>query len=393
MRILHTSDWHLGRNFHGTQLLDAQVSVLDALVEMVESERIDVVVVAGDIFDRSVPSADAVEALSHVLGELRGKGATVVGISGNHDSAERVGFAESVMARGGVALRGDISRCSVPVVVPQPDGKGAVAFYPIPYLDVDRARHALDLPDVRTHGRLLSAALDRARADLASKSGIRSVAIVHAFVSGGTSCDSELALSVGGSAEVPMSCLSGFDYVALGHLHARQSLGGGGIRYSGSPLPYSFSERTHVKGAWLLDIPSIGDLTVTPVDLPVHRRLHVLRGDLDTLLRDPLHLPAEAGYVHAVLTDHVLPLHAMARLRERFAHISLVSHEPPVNDIVSLSYRERIRGRSDHELACDFVAHVTGRHATEDEASDLAEAICAAARDDGPDHQSGRAVA
>lgn len=375
VRILHTSDWHLGRNFHGVGLLDAQLSVLEAVVDLVKAESVDVVVIAGDIYDRAIPSADVVRSLSELLCAIRGAGATVVGISGNHDSAERIGFAEAVMSRSGVSLRGDIAAAGTPVLVPQSDGNSAVAFYPVPYLEVDRARFALDEPELRTHDRLLGIALDRARADLTIRPNTRGVAIVHAFVTGGTSCDSELALSVGGSAEVPLRCLSGFDYVALGHLHRRQSLGSGRARYAGSPLPYSFSERDHDKGAWLIDLPSRGDVRVTPVELPVHRPLHQLSGTLDDLLTDTTLRGFEEGFVHAVLTDNVLPMHAMARLRRRFPHAVLLSHEPPTRAQSTASYAIRIKNRNDLELASDFLEHAIGRPPTAEEMIDLTEAV------------------
>jgi DNA repair protein SbcD/Mre11 len=375
MRILHTSDWHLGRSFHGVNLLEAQVQTLSSLVELVRSESIEVVVIAGDIYDRAVPGADAVRALSHLLSEIRGAGARIVGISGNHDSADRIGFAEPVMAAAGVSLRGDIRSAGEPVIIPRSSGNGSVAFYPIPYLEVERSRHALDAPDARSHEKLLSIALDRSRTDLSRHPDVRSVAVAHAFVTGGQGSDSELALSVGGSDEVPLRNLRGFDYVALGHLHGRQSFASGNIRYSGSPLAYSFSERSHVKGGWIVDVPKTGDISVREFDFPVARRLHQIRGSFETLLNDASFCDSEDGYVQAVVTDTLLPSDAMGRLQKRFPLAVHLLHEPATPVLPVASYRARVRGRTDLELAVDFVEHIANRMATAEEVEDLSSAI------------------
>ncbi len=375
VRILHTSDWHLGRSFHGVQLLDAQVQVLDHIAAVVQSESVDVVVVAGDIYDRAVPSAEAVKALDHALGEIRNAGARIVGISGNHDSAARIGFGERMLTAGGVTLRGDIALAGQPVLIPERSGDECVAFYPIPYLEPESARHVLGEPEARSHERLLRLALDRARADLANRPGTRSVAIVHAFVTGGTSCESELALAVGGSAEVGLGSLRGFDYGALGHLHGRQSLGKGKSRYSGSLMAYSFSEHAHTKGAWLVDLPINGEMSVEGIDYPVQRSLHQLRGNLEQLLHDPSLAKAEAGYVQAVLTDAILPAEPMAQLRRRFPHAVHLVHEPPAQTRATLSYTERVRGKNDLDLTVDFFTEMAHRPPSPEEMGDLADAI------------------
>ena len=378
VRILHTSDWHLGRNFHGVQLLDAQIRVIDAMVQMVKAEAVDVVVIAGDIYDRPVPSAEAVRALDYALAELRGTGARIIGISGNHDSADRIGFGEKFLTHGGVTLRGDVRSAGQAVMVPERSGDSAVAFYPVPYLEPESARHHLNAPEVRSHEKLLRLALDRARIDLdvqrASQPQLRSVAIVHAFVTGGQESDSELALSLGGSAEVPLKALLGFDYTALGHLHGRQSLGKGNARYSGSLLPYSFSERNHVKGSWLIDLPEHGEMTVTGIDYPVVRRLHQLRGTVEELLVSAEHAAAEGSYVHAIVTDSLLPMEPMAQLRRRFPHIVHLEHTPPARTAEG-SYVERTRGKDDLDITVDFFADMAGRQPTEAELADLTTAI------------------
>ncbi len=383
MRVIHTSDWHLGRTFHGASLAAEQAAAMTAIVDVVRQERVDVVVVAGDLYDRQLPPVEAIALLSDALSELRAAGATVVAIAGNHDSGRRLGFAEGLLASAGVHLRGDVRSTGSPVVVPASDGGADLAVYPIPYLEPEIARHALGAPELRSHDGLLRLALARARADLERRGPQRSLAVAHAFVAGGTPCDSERALSVGGSDRVGLSCLDGFDYVALGHLHGRQTMAGGRVRYAGSPLPYSFSERDHTKGVWLVDLPPAGPARVEPIDLTIGRRLAVLAGPLDSLLTDPRHAGVEDCWLAATLTDQVLPRDAMVRLRRRFPHAVTLTHEPPIRaGDAAPSYTARVRGRDDLALVDGFLAHVTGRGLTDPERSDCASVLDEVARDE-----------
>jgi exonuclease SbcD len=360
MRLLHTSDWHLGRSFHGAGLLNEQVAALDTMVEIVRDEGVEVVVIAGDLYDRQIPPADAVTALSESLARLRDAGAVVVAISGNHDSPTRLRFGERLLATAGVHVRGDVRAAATPVIVPATDGGPDLHVYPIPYLEPEVARHHLGVPESRTHESVLRVALDRSRTDLAGRGRVRSVAVAHAFAAGGKDCDSERVLRVGGADRVPLGCFSGFDYVALGHLHGRQTFADGRMRYSGSPLAYSFSERHHRKGVDLVDIAAGGDLRVRSIDLPVQRGLAVVRGTLAHLLTDPRYDEVQDCWLQATLTDPVLPRDAMGRLRERFKWAASLLHEPPASAATSRPYRERVAGRGDLELVSDFVAHVTG---------------------------------
>lgn len=360
MRLLHTSDWHLGRTFHGAPLLDEQVAAIDAMVDIVRAEAVEVVLIAGDLYDRQIPPADAVTVLSDGLARLRAAGATVVAITGNHDSPARLRFADALLATAGVHLCGDVGKAGVPVIVPARDGGSDLHVYAVPYLEPEIARHQLGLTDGRTHEAVLGAALERARADAATRGGVRTVAMAHAFAAGGEACDSERMLRVGGADRVGLGCFGGFDYVALGHLHGRQIFGEGQMRYSGSPLPYSFSEREHHKGVWVVDIDRHGALDVTGIELPVARGLAAVRGDLDALLTSREFTDAEDCWVQATLTDAVIPRDAMGRLRQRFKWAASLLHDPSLAASDHRSYRERVAGRNDLELLSDFMTHVTG---------------------------------
>ena len=379
MRLLHTSDWHVGRSLHGTDLLREQEAVLSGLARVVAEEGVDVVVVAGDVYDRAVPSADATAVLDRVLTRLRGAGAAVVLTPGNHDSARRLGFAAGLLAVSGVHVRATTGLLDEPVLLA--DEHGEVAVYGLPYLEPEVARHELGLPEARSHEAVLRAAMDRVRADLFLRPGARSVVLAHAFVGGGVPSDSERDICVGGVDLVPAEVFDGVDYVALGHLHRPQTLTDR-VRYSGSPLAYSFGEAGQQKQAWLVDLDGTGLAGVRAVPLPVPRQLTVLQGELAELLADPQLAAVEEHFVSARLTDPVRPVDPMRQLQRRFPHCVHLewAGSGPATD--TRSYQERLSGRTDLEVAGEFVAHVRGVGATEAERELLGRALVAAAGED-----------
>jgi DNA repair protein SbcD/Mre11 len=379
MRLLHTSDWHLGRSFHREDLLTAQARFVDFLVETVTKERIDTVLVSGDIFDRALPPVDAVALGGEALRRLTAAGARVVLISGNHDSARRLGFAAELIAASGVHLRTDPTRAHDPIVLD--DTHGPVAVYAVPYLEPDLVRDAIGADD-RSHAAVLRAAMQGIRADLARRpKDTRSVVLTHAFVAGGESCASERDVSVGGVAVVPVNTFKNFDYVALGHLHGRQTLRPS-IRYSGSPLAYSFSESMHTKGCWLVDLAADGTTTVEALDAPVPRRLGRIRGRLDDLLTADEFAASEACWLEVTLTDPARPVEPMERLRRRFPHTLVLEFAPEGAQHDDTTYAARVAGRSDLDIALGFVEHVRQRPASAAERTLLTDAFTAVRTDE-----------
>ncbi|BCN43110.1 nuclease SbcCD subunit D [Prescottella equi] len=358
MRILHTSDWHIGRTFHGVDLLADQTRVLDAIAAVVAQRGVDVVVVPGDVYDRSIPSADAVAVCNRGFEAIRAAGAVIVATSGNHDSPVRLGAGAAFAAAGGLHLMTRVSALDVPVVLD--DDHGPVAFYGIPYLEPEITRTELGVPQARSHAEILDVAMAKIRADLdgrrAGAPGLRSVLLAHAFVVGGEATGSERSISVGGVETVSASAFDGVDYVALGHLHSPQTLAEN-VRYSGSPLPYSFGERSHRKAVWLVDVDAAGLATVERLDLPVVRGLSQLTGTLDELLSDAAFDSAEDHYVSAVLTDALRPVDAMRALQTRFPYAVHMEWQRPEGN-PELRYRDRVRGRSDLEIAEGFLTDV-----------------------------------
>ncbi|KUF16993.1 exonuclease SbcCD subunit D [Streptomyces silvensis] len=359
MRVLHTSDWHLGRSLHRVSMLDAQAAFVARLVAVVRERAVDAVVVSGDVYDRAVPPLAAVELFDDALHRLADLGVPTVMISGNHDSARRLGVGAGLIDRAGIHLRTDPAGCSTPVLLP--DAHGDVAFYGLPYLEPALVRDEFEV-ERGGHEDVLGAAMDRVRADLAGRpDGTRSVVLAHAFVTGGAVSDSERDITVGGVASVPAGVFDGVDYVALGHLHGSQVISER-VRYSGSPLAYSFSEADHRKSMWLIELGPAGELTTAErIDCPVPRPLARVRGTLDELLDAPELARHEQSWIEATLTDALRPDEPMGRLTERFPHtLSLVFDPDRAPEDPDVSYARRLAGRDDQQIAEDFVTHVRG---------------------------------
>ncbi len=394
MRILHTSDWHLGRSFHGVGMLDAQAAFVDHLVETVAAERVDLVVVAGDVHDRALPPVDAVELADETFARLAAGRARVVVSSGNHDSAIRLGFNARLADAAGVHLRTRWQDVGVPVLLE--DGHGTVAVYALPYLEPDAVRTAWALPE-RSHEAALTAAMARVGSDLVGRPGARSVVLAHAFVAGDPEAagrmasDSERDISVGGIQIAPTRLFSGVDYAALGHLHGRQTLSDS-VRYSGSPLAYSFSEAGHTKGSWLVDLGPSGVTAAEFVPAPAPRPLARVRGRLEDLLTDPAQATVEGSWLQVTLTDPRRPMQAMERLRARFPHTLVLGFEPEGRPAPGGPLVPRVDGRSDLDVALGFVAEVRDLEATTEEELllQLACESCRIDEDRDADHRAPR---
>ncbi|WP_026818063.1 exonuclease SbcCD subunit D [Arthrobacter castelli] len=377
MRILHTSDWHLGRSFHGVGMLDAQRRFVDQLVTTVIDEEIDVVLIAGDVYDRALPAVDVVNLLDDALVRITAAGARVVLSSGNHDSAARLGFASRLLESGGVHLRTRIGELDSPVLID--DAGVELAIYGIPYLEPRLAAGELDA-EATTHAAVIEAAMGRIRADLEQRGGEAggplSIVLAHTFASGGITADSERDLAIGGVGAVPLDAFDDIDYVALGHLHGRQQLSKS-VRYAGSPLPYSFSEAGQAKGGWLIEAGPSGIKSVEPVHWPAERQLAVLRGNLEDLLTQDSHTSAEDSYCQITLTDAERPKNAMERVRSRFPHTLVLGFDPEGGSTDGYeTYGARIaKARGDLEISCGFVEHVRGRAVEEGERELLAAAL------------------
>ena len=372
MRILHTSDWHIGRTFHGHSTLDALRGVLSELTAQVREHGVDVVIVAGDVFDSATPAAASYTLLSDVLRGIADAGARVIVTSGNHDSAARLGF-QAGLLRDGIHVLTDPDAVGTPLTIE--DADGPVRFYGIPYLEPALLRHRWE--GVRTQAAVLGRAMDLVRADLAERGG-RSVAIAHCFAAGVEPTPQlERDIQQGGLDVVPLSTFDGVDYMALGHIHGRQRLSES-VRYAGAPLHYSFGEGDKPRGSWLIDLDADGLAGVEWLDLPVPRRLVTLRGPFAEILADEALAAHAEAWVCVEYTDDLPEADPLRRLQQRFPFCAKVVHAPAkVRTGDTATYVDRVRAaRSDRELVEAFLEHVReGQGATEREAGLIDEVL------------------
>lgn len=368
MRFIHTADWHLGRQFHNVSLIEDQRHVLQQLLNAAVEAEVNAFVVAGDVFDRAVPSPEAVELLDEWLAELvLAQGIPVIMIAGNHDSGRRLGFASGLLARSGLHVWARYE--THPPRARLSDRHGAVHFLGLPYVEPALVRELSGEPELRSHaqamGWLTQAALESVPA------GERSVCVAHCFVAGGVESESERPLSVGGAAAVPAECFAGFSYTALGHLHRPQSIGER-IRYSGSLLKYSFSEIPHFKSATLVELGAAGGPSVETIPLHPLRDLRLLEGQLARLLEGPAPGESTDDFLLVRLSDEHELLDPMGRLREIYPNV-LHIERPALQRAGEDALRAHRKQGGDVELFNAFYAQATGAPLSEPQAAAFKE--------------------
>ena len=359
MKILHTSDWHIGRQFHNVSLLDDQRHVLDQIVTIAHEQQVDVILIAGDIYDRSVPPSQAVALLDEVLDRINQLNIPVILISGNHDGAERLRFGSAQLAQSGVHILGNIDQIADPVILN--DEYGEVAFFGLPYADPASVRHALQV-EASTHdeamAQLIAVIKPQLRANL--KQSTRSVLLSHCFIDGGQTSESERPLSIGGADRVSYEHFSDFDYVALGHLHGRQYKGSENIRYSGSILKYSFSEEKHIKSVTLVEMGASGVQQIEQTPLQPLRDMRTITGALADILEHAVNDPQRDDYLQIRLTDKQAILDVMGKLRQVYPNVlhierpGLMAATPQQN-----ARREQLK-KGEFSMFSDFFQQING---------------------------------
>ena len=372
MRFLHTSDWHLGRIFHGVHLTEDQSHVLEQLVQVIKDSQVDAVVIAGDIYDRSVPPVEAVALLNNTLDELLlGCGTPVLMIAGNHDSPERLGFASRLLEKQGLYVAGSVASTLAPVVLE--DEWGPVYFAPLPYAEPVMVREMLASPQADCHEAAVAAMVKHILRQIPKEA--RKIAVGHAFLAGGKESPSERPLSVGGSASVSPGLFAPFHYTALGHLHNSQQAGQAHVRYSGSLLKYSFDEADHVKGVNIVEIDGMGSVRFEKVSLSPRRDVRCVKGLFRDVLKAGLHDHKKEDYLLVSLEDEEPILDAMGQLRQIYPNV--LQLERPY-----LSGKGQLQGvEGDHrklgeaELFASFFDQMTGGPMSEVQAAELAQAL------------------
>ena len=355
MKFLHSADWHLGRQFHNVSLLEDQAHVLEQFVALAREQQVDAVVIAGDVYDRAVPPAEAVALLNSVLEELVDEaGIPVIMISGNHDSAARLAFGKKMMSTDGFHVFGPLSSTTEPLELA--DEHGPVFFCPLPYAEPSQVRLHLEDEELTSHNTALSALANEMREKVPADA--RSVAIAHCWVTGGDPSDSERPITVGGAGDVGSECFAGFNYTALGHLHQPQSAGET-IHYSGSLLKYSFSEVTHKKSVTLVEMDAAGNVNVERVPLSPRRDVRIISGSMEELLAGPPTGESHDDYLQVSLTDRTAILDAVGKLREVYPNILHLERPGLMSPGASRKRGEDHRNRSEFDLFKDFHAEIT----------------------------------
>ncbi|MFZ3441638.1 exonuclease SbcCD subunit D [Vibrio harveyi] len=318
MKFIHTSDWHLGRQFHHVSLLDDQQAVLDQLIQYIENNPVDAVVVAGDIYDRSVPPTIAIELLNKVVKRICGELNTpMILISGNHDGAERLGFGSEQMKNAGLHIISNFEDMLTPVVI-ETASAGQVAFYGMPYNDPEQVRFAYQEP-VSTHDQAHKLLAEKITEQFQPEQ--RNVLVSHCFVDGAIESESERPLSIGGSDRVSHEHFLNFDYVALGHLHQPQKKGEEYIRYSGSLMKYSFGEQNQKKGFTLVEIDQNGFVSAEHVDLAAPHEMRIVEGELEQVIEQGKTDPKNEDYLLVRLMDKHAILNPMEKLRTVYPNV------------------------------------------------------------------------
>jgi exonuclease SbcD len=372
-RFLHSADWHIGRIFHNVSLLDDQAQALEQLVELARDSRAQALIVAGDVYDRAVPPADAVRLLDETLRRITlDLDLALIVIAGNHDSAERLGFGSALMEERRCFIRGPLAADISPIELA--DTEGPVRIYPIPYAEPVLVRERLETDAAHCHDSAMGAITDRLRPHLDARIADRAIAVAHCFVTGGDPCESERPLSVGGAGNVGAARFDAFDYTALGHLHRPQALGER-THYAGSLLKYSFSEAGHRKYVNLVEIAAGGAVTVERIPLTPRRDLRIVEGRLADLLGGPAAGESADDYLLVRLTDKEALLDPMGKLRQVYPNI-LHLERPGLLEAGELATagRERLK-RGEQALFASFFEQVTGDPLGDAQRALLAEVI------------------
>ena len=321
MKMIHLSDLHIGKRVHEVSMTEDQEYILTKILRLCDDEKPDAVLIAGDVYDKSVPSAEAVTLFDDFLCRLAKRSVPVMIISGNHDSPERLAFGGRLLEGSGIHISPVYDGTLTPITLE--DRHGAVDFWLLPFIKPIHVKRFFPDEEIVTYTDAVRAALK----DLPLDPQRRNVLVTHQFVTGAATCESE-ELSVGGSDNVDASVFDGFDYVALGHIHGPQNIGTNRIRYCGTPLKYSFSEAGHYKSVTLAELGEKGDLKLRTLPLIPKRDLRQLRGSF-AQLTDPeqYRQGAKDDYLHIVLTDEEDIPEAVGKLRLIYPNILKLSYD------------------------------------------------------------------
>lgn len=372
MKILHTADWHLGRSLRGVSLLDDQAHILDQIFETIVSRHIDVLIVAGDIYDKASPPEAAVKLYSDFIERVYEETeAAIVVIAGNHDSGQRLGAVTKLFDKKRILIRGPLESNEPPLLLE--DAHGPVAFSALPYGEIYAARRVFGDETIRTPEDVLRCQIEAARRE--TPEGVRWVIVAHAFVTDCKPSDSERRLAVGTVEMVSQSIFEGADYIALGHLHRPQTAGSDTIRYSGSPLAFGFDEADTQKSMTIFDLEAGGALSnLEQIEFEPLRRVQEVRGLLADLVAEAQANPSD-DLICAILLDEGALVEPAAQLRPFYPNILQTLREKKKDLVISTVGRAQSKLDDPVGVISEFVAYVRGEEPSETEQGVVAELL------------------
>ena len=354
MKIFHTGDWHIGKSVNGFYMTEDQEFIMEQFYDEIKKQKPDVVLIAGDLYDRSVPPVQAVELLNKVLGKIvRNLKTPIIAVAGNHDSNERIDFASELLRDSGLYISGTLNREIQKITIN--DEYGPVNFYPIPYADPPIVRDLFEDESIKNHDEAMKKIISTITSSMDKDE--RNVSIAHGYVTYIKEDDgldfeleeseSEKPLSIGGTEHISTAYFDAFNYTALGHLHGPQKVGSNKIRYSGSLLKYSFSETKQKKGITIVNLDDKGEVEIDFYEFKPRRDFRIITGELKELIKnDVSNIENKEDYIKVVLTDKGELLDPMAKLRSVYPNVmELVREErirlTPNSGTVAINVREK----------------------------------------------------
>lgn len=322
MKLIHLSDLHLGKRVHEFSMLEDQKYILDQIIKIIDNEKPDGVIIAGDVYDKTVPPAEAVQLFDSFLVSLSLRNLKVFVISGNHDSAERISFGSRLMDKSGIYLAPVYDGKVEPIVLSDPYGE--VNIYMLPFLKPSHVKRFYEEEEITSYTDAISIAVQ----NMSVNETERNLLITHQFVTGASRCDSE-DISVGGSDNVDAAAFKGFDYVALGHLHNPQNVGSNTVRYCGTPLKYSFSEADRKKAVTVVTLCEKGSIFIDTILLIPKRDLKEIRGTYTEITQRSFYEKTSyrEDYVHITLTDEEDIPDAVGKLRTIYHNLMKLDYD------------------------------------------------------------------
>jgi exonuclease SbcD len=375
MKIIHTGDWHIGKIVHQVHMTEDQRYILNEFIKVIEEEKPHVIVIAGDLYDRSVPPVEAVELLdqifSRILIDLK---VPIIAIAGNHDSPDRVGFASRILMNKGLYIEGRLKKNIQKVSMH--DEAGPVNFYLVPYADPAIVRDLFGDENIHTHNDAMKVIVNSIKENINKKE--RNVLVAHGFVIGGEISDSERPLSIGGTDYIYLEHFEEFNYTALGHLHGPQKVGSDSIRYSGSLMKYSFSEVRQNKSITIVNIDDEGNVEVTLRKLTPIRDMRIIRGSLEELLKPEVYKNTNVqDYLQVDLTDDGELIEPMSKIRTVYPNVlKLTRNSFNKNSEAVEQFSAEHRSKRDmFELFQEFYTGITRKEFDEDKAKVIAQVL------------------